>query len=124
MSFLPWRGGSDGQEPAGDSTDADAIHFCEFQDGTIAVHDDRIRIERSDNSKFEDTWIALNQVTDVTYERRLVISYLQIEQEGFENDEGGRLSTPVDANTLHFGRGKRDCAREARDTILELMAGV
>jgi len=122
MNLLPWRRGTGDPGNRGSTPDCDAIHFCEFQDGTIAVHEDRIRIGRSDRSKFEDRWIALNQVLEVTYERRLVISYIQIEQEGFENDEGGRLSTPVDANTLHFGRGKRECAREARDTILERMA--
>jgi len=122
MNLLPWRRGTGDPGNRGNTPDGDAIHFCEFQDGTIAVHEDRIRIGRSDRSKFEDKWIALNQVLEVTYERRLVISYIQIEQEGFENDEGGRLSTPVDANTLHFGRGKRECAREARDTILERMA--
>lgn len=120
MDFLPWRGGSDGREAAGASAgEPDAIVSCEFQDGSISVFEDRIDIRRASASKFDDKSIPVADIEDVTYERRLVISYLQIEQTGFENDATGLLSTPVDENTLHFGRGMRDCASRARDAIVE-----
>jgi len=124
MVDLPWRGGSDeGDESAPDvAEDADPIVICEFQDGTLHVFDDRIVIERTSRSKFADKTIPLTEVRGVTYAKRLVISYIQIEQAGVENDTGSRLSTPVDENTLHFGRGKRSCAERARDTIQEQLA--
>jgi hypothetical protein len=98
-------------------SDVEAIVTCSFQDGTLSVYEDWLYIERSARSTFSDKAIELEVVRDVTYERRLVISYLQIEQDGVEAAEGSLLSTPVDENTLHFGRGKRDCARRARDAI-------
>ena len=98
---------------------ADPIVVCRFQDGTLAVYDDRVKIERPSRSKFDEKWIAINQIRSVTYRERLVIHYIQFEQVDFENDGEGFLSTPVDENTLHFGRGKRPCAREARDAIRE-----
>lgn len=91
---------------------------CKFQDGTLKIHEDRVVIERARRSKFDDKEIAMDQVRGITYSKRLVISYLQIEQVDVENSEGSLLSTPVDENTLHFGRGKRSCAKRARDEVL------
>ena len=91
--------------------------MCQFQDGTLRVYDDVINIDRSSRSKFEDKKIPLSEVRGVTYSKRLVISYIQIDQVGAETDTASRLSTPVDENTLHLGRGKRSCAKRARDAI-------
>jgi len=113
---------SDGPgDPPNDPDAGDPIVSCEFQDGTLLVYDDRILIRRTGASKFEDRVIATNQIRDVTYAGRLVIGYLQIDQVDVEAGDGGLFSTPVDPNTVHFGRGKRDCARRARDAILERM---
>lgn len=115
MVDLPGRSG--GPDDEDDTTDEESILSCTFQDGTLYVYDEWLRIERPGRSKFSDKEIQLADVRGVTYEKRLVISYLQVEQAGVENDEGGLFSTPVDENTLHFGRGMRDCARRARDAI-------
>lgn len=112
----------DGDRPAGDTFDDDPLVTCECQDGTLRVFDEEVHIERASRSKFSDKQIPIADITEVPYEKRLVISYLQIEQPGVDTDEASRLSTPVDENTLHFGRGKRDCAKRARDTIYERMA--
>jgi len=40
-----------------------------------------------------------------------------VEQTGVEVDAGGLLSDPINENTVHFGRGNRECVREARDEI-------
>ena len=90
---------------------------CTFQDGAITVYDEWLRIERPERSKFSGKEIELADVRGVTYRKRLVISYLQVDETGIENDAGGLFSTPVDENTLHFGRGMRECARRARDAI-------
>ncbi len=116
MVELPGRGDSsadNGDRPF----DEDPVVACTFQDGSLYVFEDRVHIERPGRSKFEDKAIELADVWDVTFEKRLVISYLQIEQRGFDTEDGSLLSTPVDENTLHFGRGKRDCAKRARDAI-------
>lgn len=90
----------------------DPLVACDFQDGVLAVYDDGVHINRNPASKFADKWIPHTEITGVDYEKRIVISYLQIQQEGFENDSASMLNTPVDANTLHFGRGNRDCAEK------------
>jgi len=90
---------------------------CTFQDGRLHVGDAELRIERPGRSRFDDKRIDFGSVRAVTYEKRLVISYLQIDQAEVDLDSASLLSTPVDENTLHFGRGKRDCARRARDAI-------
>jgi len=116
MADIP--GSSDGPDPANDDApESEPLVSCGFQDGTLSVHENRIRIERPGRSKFSGKEIPPGDIRGVTYEGRLVISYLQIEQDGVENAEAGLLSTPVDGNTLHFGRGKRDCAKRARDAI-------
>jgi hypothetical protein len=99
------------------------VVVCEFQDGTIAVYDDRVVIERVSRSKFDDRTIPLEEVTGVDYSKGITIGYLQVQQTGFDASSGGLLSDPVDENTVHFGRDGRDCASEARDAILERASG-
>lgn len=122
---LPWqdrdRPADSDAEPDVAPPDGDPVLSCTFQDGTLAVYEEAIHIERSPRSNFADKSIPMDEVRDVTYAKRLVISYVQIEQLGFENSEGSLLTTPVGENTLHFGRGKRRCARRARDAIFERM---
>lgn len=115
MVELPGRG--DGPDGESVSTDEDPIVTCRFQDGTLAVYDEWLQIDRPGRSKFSDKAIQLTDVRGITYQKRFVISYLQIESVGVEESDAGLLSTPVDENTLHFGRGKRDCAKRARDAI-------
>lgn len=111
-------GRADGGEPAAPPAEGEPIVSCQFQDGELLVYRDSVTIERAKPSKFDDKRIALHDVVEVIYRKRLVISFIQIEQRGFETDDASLLSTPVDENTLHFGRGKRDCAQRARDEIL------
>ncbi len=133
MVKLPWR--SDDGPSVDDAVDEDAdwssvdepddeaaVVSCEFQDGVLRVYDDRVAIDRTGASSFEDKTIPVEEILDVAYAGRLVIGYLQIEQIRVPPDSASRFSTPVDENTLHFGRGKRDCARRARDAILERLA--
>jgi hypothetical protein len=122
MVDLPW--GRDG-EARGDGTDsvdehADATVVCEFQDGTIAVYEDRVVIERVGRSTFDGETIPATEIRGVDYSEGITIGYLQVEQTGVEVDAGGLLSDPVNENTVHFGRGNRECARTARDEILSL----
>lgn len=120
MVRFPWSTDrdSDGGAPAVDRIEGDTVVSCEFQDGTLVVSEEEIYIERRSRSKFTHKRIPLGQIRDVTYAERLFISYIQIEQDGFDHSEASLLSTPVDENTLHFGRGKRECARRATDAIL------
>lgn len=113
----------DGEDGTADSfaAEADPVVTCEFQDGTLHVYERGIRIERSSRSKFADKGVPMADIEGVTYSRRLVISYLQIRQTGVDADEESLLSTPVDENTLHFGRGKRGCAKRAAETIRSRM---
>lgn len=124
MVDLPGRDGTSdgGDRSTADPVDGDALVTCEFQDGTLRVYEDEVHIQRSSRSKFTDKRISIAEITEVTYAKRLIISYLQVEQQGVEPDDASLLSTPVDENTVHFGRGKRDCAKRARDTIYERMA--
>ena len=121
MVDLPGRSAEDESDgdPAGASPADEAVVSCEFQDGTLSVYGDRVVIERSGASRFDDTEIPFDRIEDVTYAGRLVIGYLQILTPDVTADTSSLLSTPVDENTLHFGRGKRDCAQRARDAILE-----
>lgn len=112
--------GSDDAEPTvpSDSTNtSEPLVTCEFQDGTLRVHEQYVAIDRSSRSKFADKEIPLGEITEVTYSKRLVISFLQIHQSGVETEDESLLSTPVDENTLHFGRGKRACATRAAEAI-------
>jgi len=123
MVNLPW--GGDGDATVGEPSDdhPDAVLVCEFQDGTLAVYEDRVVIERVDRSKFEDRTIPADEITGVDHEPGITVGYFQIEQSGVPVDSGGMLSDPVNPNTLHFTRGSRDCAKRARDAILERARG-
>jgi len=142
MVRLPWRGrgtgtNEDGSFPAAeggngegvaeradpDERRSDARVVCEFQDGTLCVYDDRVVIERVDRSRFDDKTIPAEEISGVDLSKGITIGYLQIEQVGVAVDEGGLLSDPVNENTLHFGRGDRDCATEARTEILSIARG-
>jgi hypothetical protein len=125
MVNLPWRRSDedDDSEAGGDSPHADAIVVCEFQDGTLAVYDDRVVIERVSRSKFDDRTIPVDEITGVNHEKGITVGYLQVQQTGVETTSGGLLSDPVDSNTVHFGYGDRDCAERARDAILERAGG-
>ena len=120
MVNLPWR--SDDSDGDADDTDTDthpdATVVCEFQDGTLAVYPDRVEIHRVDRSRFDDRTIPTDEITGVDFSKGITIGYIQIEQANIPVDSGGLLSDPVNANTLHFSRGGRDCATEAREEIL------
>jgi hypothetical protein len=124
MVKLPWRGSdssADAGNPAGDSDEPshpDAIVVCEFQDGTLVVYADCVEIERVERSRFDDRTIPADEITGVDLSTGITIGYLQIEQAGVPVDAGGLLSDPVNANTVHFSRGGRDCAKTAREEIL------
>ncbi|PSQ02308.1 hypothetical protein BRC92_09220 [Halobacteriales archaeon QS_4_69_31] len=119
---LPWRGDSEGED-GDEGPHPDAIVACEFQDGTLAVFEDEVVIERVPRSKFLDKTIPLSEVTGVEYEGGITVGFLQVTQRGVETDSEGFLSDPIDENTLHFSRGGRACAKEARDAILERAGG-
>jgi len=122
MVRRPWRQFGDDDPP--ESSDPledpgeDPLVECAFQDGTLFVYEDHVFVERAGPSKFEDKSIPRDEIADVRYSGGIVIGYIQIEQVGFENDSGGFISSPVDENTLHFGRGARDCAKRAREELL------
>ena len=116
MVELPWQGDSSASAPEGH---ADAVVACSLQDGTLAVYEDRVVIERVPRSKFSDKTIPLDDVSGVEYERGVTVGYIQVRQSGVEADTGGLLSDPVDENTLHFARAGRECAADARDALRE-----
>ncbi|MFB6251828.1 MAG: hypothetical protein ABEI27_09130 [Halobellus sp.] len=122
MIDLPW-GGSDGDSSDDADEYPDALVVCSFQDGTIAVYADRVEIERVERSRFDDKTIPTDEIEGVDLSKGVTIGYLQIEQTGMAVDAGGLLSDPVNENTLHFGRGGRDCASEARTEILAHASG-
>jgi hypothetical protein len=120
MVRLPWR---DGSEENGSETHPDAVVVCECQDGTLAVYEEAVHVERVSRSKFGDKTIPVDEISGVDYSGGITIGYIQIEQTGVPVGAGGLFSDPVNENTLHFGRGDRECAREARDAILERARG-
>ena len=92
----------------------------EVVDGPIREIDpDRVVIDRSSASLFEDKTIPLGEVEGVDYSGGFVTGHIQIHQAGVEAGSGGPFSHPVDENTLYFARGLRPCAERARDAILE-----
>jgi len=113
MVRLPWR--SDDTEDV--DAESDALVECSFQDGSLFVYDDRVRIARPGRSRFDDKTVDMGRITGVRYEKGLTIGYLQIEEAGVEADSPGLLSDPIDENTVHFGRGRpRVCPqRTGRD---------
>lgn len=119
MVDLPWIGDSESETENADpeSEHADAAVVCAFQDGTLAVYDDRVIIERVSRSQFEDKTIPAAAIHGIDYDEGITIGYLQLELSGVEPDTGGLLSDPINENTLHFGRGDRGCARKAREIL-------
>jgi hypothetical protein len=115
------RSESAGRTPDGDHEDA--VVVCRFQDGTIAVYDDRVVIERVSRSRFDDRTFSYDEISGVDHDVGITIGYLQLELVGIEPDTGGLLSDPVNERTVHFGRGARDCAAAARDAILKRARG-
>jgi hypothetical protein len=127
MVNWPWRRGGD-EDGVGDESNDKADHpnalvVCQFQDGTIAVYEDRVVLDRPGRSRFDDATIPLAEVGGVDYEEGITIGYLQVERTGVTPDAGGLMSDPVNERTVHFGRGNRKCARRARDAILERAGG-
>jgi len=125
MIDLPWgRGGDESAAATGSEADhPDAVVVCECQDGTLAVYEDRVVVERVPRSKFPDKEIPVGEIAGVDYDRGITIGYIQIEQTGVPVDTGGLFSDPVNENTLHFGRQGRADAAAARDAILERARG-
>lgn len=125
MVRWPWgRGADEGDDEDEDRDDhSDAVVVCRFQDGTLAVYDDRVVVERPRRSRFADATIPLAEVVGVDYDEGITIGYLQVERAGVDPDDGGLLSDPVNERTVHFGRGNRSCARRARDAVVERASG-
>ncbi|GCF14487.1 hypothetical protein Harman_24220 [Haloarcula mannanilytica] len=124
MIDFPWSRGSSndsGAEPTEEHLDAAVV--CEFQDGALAVYDDYVTITRVDRSNFDNREIPVEEITGVDYNGGITIGYIQIEQIDVPVESGGLLSDPVNPNTLHFDRGGRECAKKARDAILERARG-
>lgn len=119
MVGLPWgRGGEEAPSDPRPDIETEPVITCAFQDGTLYVYEDHVFIERAGPSKFEDKIIPRSELVDVIYEKGIAIGYLQLEQSGFTTDEGGFLTSPIDENTLHFGRRDRACAERAREELL------
>lgn len=89
----------------------------------MAVYADRVVIERADGSMFDDVTIPMATIDGVEFTPGILTGHLQVRQTGVDLDDGGLLSHPVDENTLHFSRTDRQCARRARDAILEHSGG-
>ncbi len=130
MVEWPWRRGADEADGVGDEDETadeadhpEALVVCAFQDGTIAVYEDRVVVDRPGRSRFDDLAIPLAEVVDIDYDEGITIGYLQVERAGVAPDPGGLMSDPVNERTVHFGRGNRECARRARDAILERAGG-
>jgi hypothetical protein len=102
-----------------DDGDDGPVVSCDLQGGTLSIYEDRVVIDRSPNSMFEDKTIGLAEVQGVEYSEGFTTGHIQIRQDGPDLDEPGLISHPVDENTLYFPRTKRPCAGEARDAILE-----
>lgn len=126
MGWLPWSSSSKSgdSEPGPEPTfagapNAEPLVACGFQDGQLFVYEDGLYIDRPSRSNFEGKWILMSQVTAVTVDNKLTVHYLHIRQQDVPNNEGGLFSTPVGENTVHLGRGKRDCADRAKALILE-----
>jgi hypothetical protein len=104
---------------AGDEADPTRVVSCDLQGGTLSVYEERIEIDRSSASMFEDKTIGMGEIRDVEYSGGILTGHIQIHQTGVEPDEAGRFSHPIDENTLYFPRSERSCARRAHNAILE-----
>lgn len=109
---------------ADDGGDPGPVASCQLQGGTLSVYEDRVEIERSSASMFDDKTIPMSEITGLDYSSGLVTGHIQLQLTSMEPAKGGFLSHPVDENTLYFGRSNRDCAGEVRDAILERARGV
>ena len=137
MVRWPWRseehedGIEGGADDSGDAEpserpggiDVEPLVDCELQDGTLFVYEDHVYVERDGRSRFESKTVPMDRIRGVEYDKGITIGYIQIEEIGFDHDTAGLLSDPIDANTLHFQRNRRGCAREARDEILARCGG-
>ena len=129
MIDLPWGGdrGDDAGDTSIDAVDggghAEAVVVCEFQDGTLAVYEDRVVVERPARSRFDDRTIPFDEISGVDFAGGITIGYIQLELVGVTPDTGGLLSDPVNERTLHFGWGDKECAKRARDAIVERARG-
>jgi hypothetical protein len=112
-----------GESTRGDGPETTPVVSCDLQGGTLSVHEDRVEIDRSSASMFEDKSIDTGEIRGVEYTGGILTGHIQIRQAGFESDESGRFSHPVDENTLYVPRSRRSCARRARDAILERAGG-
>lgn len=106
-----------------DDVAEEAVVSCEFHGGTISVFEDRVEIDRTKRSMFEDTTVPMAEIEDVSFSPGVMTGHIQLHRTGVEPASGGILSHPVDEYTLHFSRLDRDCAARARDAIIE-RAGV
>ncbi len=106
-----------------DDTGSEAVATCKLQGGTLSVFEDRVEIDRTGSSMFEDKTIPMTDIRGVEYSSGLVTGHIQLQLVSMEPATGGFLSHPVDENTLYFGRSNRDCATEVRDAILERATG-
>ncbi|SNR52151.1 hypothetical protein [Halorubrum vacuolatum] len=106
-----------------DTPSGESIVECQFQNGSISVYDTYLTIERAKGSNYENKRIEMNEIYDVTHTSGIITGHIQIHQHGVEPDAGGFFTHPVDENTLYFQRAKRSCAEQARDAIIERMAG-
>ena len=108
--------GEDGEDP---DEGREPLVSCTLQGGTLSVYADRVSIERSGASMFEDKRIPMAEIRGVDFTAGITTGHIQIRQTGVDPDEAGFLSHPVDENTLYFSRMRRGCAERARDAILE-----
>lgn len=106
-----------------DGNGTDPVAKCTLQGGILSVFEDRVEIERTSASMFEDKTIPMSEITGIEYSPGLMSGHIQLQLTSMEPATGGFLSHPVDENTLYFGRNNRDCAAEVRDAILERASG-
>jgi hypothetical protein len=108
--------GEDGEDP---DEEGEPLVSCTLQGGTLSIYADRVSIERSGASMFEDKRIPMAEIRGVDFTAGITTGHIQIRQTGVDPDEAGFLWHPVDENTLYFSRMRRGCAERARDAILE-----
>ncbi|WP_318566860.1 hypothetical protein [Salinigranum marinum] len=128
MIDLPWGGdrddaGDTSTDGVGEQAHAEAVVVCVFQDGTLAVYEDRVVVERTARSRFDDRTVPFDEICGVDFAGGITIGYIQLELVGVTPDTGGLLSDPVNERTLHFGWGDKECAKRARDAIVERARG-
>lgn len=100
-----------------------AVVSQSLQGGTMTVYEDRVELERSSRSNYDDKTIPMDEIVDVDYSGGLMAGYIQIVQVGVEPDEAGLLSKPRNENTMYFARAIRSDAVQLRDEILFRASG-